>query len=311
MRKSQLRLSDICLSKENTTSSSKTTSNIINAKSSKSLKPWHHTPPYRLQNTDDKREKPWIITGQAVATRARQHGVSSIGITLVFVLLSICAFTPLVVHAANVTLTWSANDPNPDGYNLYARVEGEKYDFDNPTWTGSAESIVMKDLEDGVTYYFIIRYLIGGVESSNSNELSYTTHSLLGSSTSNRVVVDNDDANAFATGHWRISAGKDPYADGSYYSLHPGATFTYASQISGSVEVALWWSYFGTRCNSVPVKIYDGNTLLDTVFVNQRKNSGQWYVLGSYNFSEKARVEVVARNNRCSTCADAVEFSRD
>jgi hypothetical protein len=49
--------------------------------------------------------------------------------------------------------------------------------------------------------------------------------------------------------------------------------------------------------------------LLDTVYVNQQTNGGQWNVLGQYLFSGMARVVVVSKGSR-NTGVDALRFSR-
>jgi hypothetical protein len=49
--------------------------------------------------------------------------------------------------------------------------------------------------------------------------------------------------------------------------------------------------------------------MLDTVLVDQSQNSGQWNVLGTYDFSESAMVVVISGSDNCSTCADAASFS--
>jgi hypothetical protein len=49
--------------------------------------------------------------------------------------------------------------------------------------------------------------------------------------------------------------------------------------------------------------------LLDTVYVNQQANDGQWNELGNYAFSGTARVVVVSEGDR-TTGADALRFSR-
>ena len=84
-----------------------------------------------------------------------------------------------------------------------------------------------------------------------------------------------------------------------------GGTSTTAA---GSYEVALWWTVHSTRYNNVPVRIYDGNTLLKTVRVNQQSNGGRWNALGTFSFSNQPRVVVVSENTSRSTCADAVRF---
>ena len=61
------------------------------------------------------------------------------------------------------------------------------------------------------------------------------------------------------------------------------------------------------RCAEVAVEIYDGETLLDTVIVNQRSNAGDWNILGTYLFSGTARL-VITSQGTCTTCADAARF---
>jgi hypothetical protein len=63
---------------------------------------------------------------------------------------------------------------------------------------------------------------------------------------------------------------------------------------TGSYEVALWWSAYKTRYSNVPVRIYDGSTLLKTVRVNQQSNGGRWNVLGTFSFKSQPKVMVVS-----------------
>ena len=84
-------------------------------------------------------------------------------------------------------------------------------------------------------------------------------------------------------------------------------TYSFEAACSGPQEVYLWWSNHSTRCTAVPVEIYDGTTYLDTVNVNQLKNSGQWNALGTFSFSGKAKVVIIS-NGSCTTSADAVNI---
>ena len=79
-------------------------------------------------------------------------------------------------------------------------------------------------------------------------------------------------------------------------------------QSDSSFQISLWWTEYTSRSTSVPVKIYDGTTLLDTVPVNQKANGGAWNVIGTYNFSNKPKIIVVSEGNNLSTCADAVRL---
>jgi PKD repeat protein len=63
----------------------------------------------------------------------------------------------------------------------------------------------------------------------------------------------------------------------------------------------------GGRCAEVTVEIYDGESLLDTVIVNQQTNAGDWNVLGTYLFSGTARL-VITSQGTCTTSADAARF---
>jgi hypothetical protein len=123
-------------------------------------------------------------------------------------------------------------------------------------------------------------------------------------------IIDNTDDDASFTGTWKTSGGVNPYGDGSVYSQEANASFTFEAQSSTTppqTEIALWWTEHSTRSAGVPVKIYDGDTLLDTVTVNQKLNGGQWNVLGSYSFSDSPKIVIVSESG-ASACADAARI---
>ena len=127
------------------------------------------------------------------------------------------------------------------------------------------------------------------------------------------VIVDNGDTGTSFTGNWRPSSGANPYGStsGSLTIMTPGATYTFETPIAGGYyTVSLWWTYYASRCTSVPVDIYDGSNLLATVEVNQQENGGQWNTIGSYLFQTgTASVVIRSTSSTCSTCADAVSFN--
>jgi chitinase len=94
---------------------------------------------------------------------------------------------PLVVSAAQVTLQWDANNPTPDGYNLYQRVYGQAYNYSSPVnpsgITGTTFSV--DNLQAGVTYFFVVRAFVGADESGDSNEVQYAVPAAV-------VDTDND-----------------------------------------------------------------------------------------------------------------------
>jgi lysophospholipase L1-like esterase len=124
------------------------------------------------------------------------------------------------------------------------------------------------------------------------------------------VIVDNGDAGtSYSGGPWGYSSGANPYNGSSQAESLNGATYTFQAALSGIHSVSLWWTYWPSRCSSVPVDIYDGSQLLATVSVNQQQQSlaGQWNVIGTYPFAGTARVVIRAKSG-CSTSADAVRF---
>ncbi len=140
-------------------------------------------------------------------------------------------------------------------------------------------------------------------DKDNGSELPFGTLSDDGS-----ITIDDGQAGTSSTGKWSVSGGSDPYGSQSLYSKEVGATYSYEAAISGSYEVEVWWTDYASRCSSVPVKVYDGANLLDTVYVNQQENGGQWNFIGLYEFTGQARVAVVAQDSNCSTSADAVQY---
>ena len=133
-------------------------------------------------------------------------------------------------------------------------------------------------------------------------------------------IIDNTDAGASSTRTWKASSGADPYGDGSVYSQEAGAIFTFEAQSSSTpspspsptpspsqTEILLWWTEHRTRSTTVPVKIYDGDTLLDTVKVNQKNDGGKWNVLGAYSFTDSPKIEIISQGST-NACADAVKI---
>jgi hypothetical protein len=122
------------------------------------------------------------------------------------------------------------------------------------------------------------------------------------------IIIDDSDAGTLPIGTWKASSGADPYGTQSLYSTEVGATYGYSASLAGRHEVALRWTYYSTRCTEVPIEIYDGDVLVDTVLVDQTLGSTQWNTLGTYDFKGSAMVVVVSESGNCSTCADAASF---
>jgi hypothetical protein len=122
------------------------------------------------------------------------------------------------------------------------------------------------------------------------------------------LIIDNADPETTKVGTWTTSSATGGFEGSSLYSKTTSSTFTFNGDVSGQQDVYLWWAQHSSRSTNVPVKIYNGSTLIDTVYVDQTKNGGKWNLLGSYSFSGSARVAVVSTSSTLTTCADAVRF---
>ncbi len=144
---------------------------------------------------------------------------------------------------------------------------------------------------------------------SDGYEIYSINNPLLPVSTSaNELVVDDSGPGTSATGTWKTSSGADPYGSRSLYSKAPGDKYRFEAPVSGVADVMLWWTEHSSRSTSVPVEIYDGSNLIDTVYVDQSRNGGMWNPLGAYTFNGTARVVIVSTSSSLTTSADAVRF---
>ena len=93
-------------------------------------------------------------------------------------LIVIILFTLLVsansAHSFEVSFIWDANtEPDLVGYKVFAREEGQNYDYNFPDWEGTETTCTIYGLTNGITYYFVSRaYDIYDNDSENSVELS-------------------------------------------------------------------------------------------------------------------------------------------
>jgi|GEM_PF-2110879 len=145
------------------------------------------------------------------------------------------------------------------------------------------------------------------VRVSNSSGSDLQNFTITVSAPSTELIIDNGDPGTSAVGSWPVSGGANPYGSVSLYSKNAGDSYTYSASAGGLQQVSVWWTDFANRETAVPIEIYDGTTLLDTVLVNQVINGGQWNILGNYTFNSQARIVINAVSSN-STCADAVRF---
>jgi lysophospholipase L1-like esterase len=118
------------------------------------------------------------------------------------------------------------------------------------------------------------------------------------------LIIDNTEPN----GKWELSYSPYPYGASSLYSKEKDASYTFKAQASGLHDLYMWWTQAADRSTAIPVKIYDGEAPIDTVIIDQQRNGGRWNWLGSYYFSDEARIVIISPGSQSTTCADAVRL---
>jgi hypothetical protein len=152
---------------------------------------------------------------------------------------------PIVVSAATLNLEWIENDPDATHYRLFQRTEGQAYNYSNWIYSGSDTSFTVENLQDGVTYFFVVRAFSAEAESSDSNEIEFYSGDLDQPSDSDGDGVvdeldafpsdpeewmdtdsdgignnaDIDDDNDGMPDSWEIEHGLDPLMDDSQEDL--------------------------------------------------------------------------------------------
>ena len=222
---------------------------------------------------------------------------------LISLFFTLCIFPSPSAFAATVNLAWNASTgSNLAGYKIYYGTSSQNYAYD--VNVGKSTSCNLSGLQEGKKYYFsATAYNTNNVESAYSSEISYTVPF-----SNSDIIIDNGDPGTSSKGAWLKSGGSYYHGSNSLYSKQVGATYTFQAAANGIYEVSLWWSQWPSRDPSVPVRIYDGNTILDTIWINQTENGGQWNPIGSYDFSGIARIVIESETTKYSTCADAVLF---
>jgi DNA/RNA-binding domain of Phe-tRNA-synthetase-like protein len=241
--------------------------------------------------------------------------------------------SPATGMAADFELFWDPNcaaDAELQGYYIYYKQDASVVDdssgaidlfvgLNDIGFDPENPSFPVTGLNDDVRYCFAVTAWYGGAESGMSNEVcgvngTYATDTDTKSDSGSDgeqqiVIIDDGDSGSLSSGTWGISGGLNPYGTQSLYSRDIGAQYAYETAITGRCEVALWWTQYASRCSAVPVQIYDGDVLVDTVTINQQQNGGQWNSIGAYDITSQVKVVVVSQENACSTCADAVKFT--
>ena len=176
------------------------------------------------------------------------------------------------------------------------------------------DTVWINQREDGGQWNYLGTYNFGGTAKIviTSEASAYSTcadAAMFTPMDTGGIILDNGAAGTSSTGTWSLSSGPNYYGNQSLYSNKAGATYTYQTAVNGNYDVSLWWTQLPSRDPSVPVRIYNGNTLLDTIWINQRDYGGHWIYLGTYNFGGTAKIVITSETNGYSTCADAAMFT--
>src|SRR5262249_47400342 len=88
------------------------------------------------------------------------------------------------------------------------------------------------------------------------------------------AILDNGDPGFLQTRTWWQFAGPGPYNNNVAY-IQPGdgsaqTTWQFASIAAGTYNLQVTWVPDPSRASNAPYLIYEGNTLLKTVFLDQR-----------------------------------------
>jgi hypothetical protein len=155
------------------------------------------------------------------------------------------------IHGLDPTRDDSGADPDQDGLS-------DLEEFDAGTGPGDSDS-------DGDGFLDGIEVASGSDPTDSSDRAAFT-----------EWIVDNKDDGAYGTGYSMASNANYAYGGNSLYSNSLGATFSFESSIDGSYDLFHWWPSLWSRSSSVPVEVYDGDTLLDTIVTNQKDDAGRW-----------------------------------
>jgi hypothetical protein len=63
------------------------------------------------------------------------------------------ADTYSIPQTTEVTLAWDPNDPAPDGYRIFQRMEGQSYDYSQSCWSGPGNTGTVYNLKLDTTYF--------------------------------------------------------------------------------------------------------------------------------------------------------------
>jgi len=125
------------------------------------------------------------------------------------------------------------------------------------------------------------------------------------------IICDNGDSCTSSTGRWKVTNETDSYGSNSLYAQKKAThTWTPDLPLTGYYEIYMWWPYMFSNCTNCPVIIASGGEILDTIYIDQQLDGGQWNLLGTYylNGGKTCSVQIKSEGSNSTTYADAVRF---
>ncbi|MCB2145406.1 MAG: PKD domain-containing protein [Deltaproteobacteria bacterium] len=178
--------------------------------------------------------------------------------SIVFIAVSVS-----FAYSANVTLQWDANDPAPEGYRVFAREGSQSYNYDYPIWENNLTTCTLTGLTEGVTYHFVVRAFDGGLESADSEEVSYTPAD----------VVSNQAPMAVAGQNQSVDEGTSVTLDGSGSGDTDGTIVGYQWVQTGGPGISINNATSVQASFTAPVVGIDGGTLTFSLTVTDDDGS--------------------------------------
>ena len=164
---------------------------------------------------------------------------------------AILLFTAICSLAANVTLRWDPNDPIPEGYRVFVREAGARYNYSNPIWEDNQTECTLIGLNEGTTYHFVVRAYNGDLESADSEEVTYTPQG----------AVANQAPSAAAGANQTVYEAAAVTLDGTGSSDSDGSIAAYRWQQTGGTAVSLSGASSAQAGFTAPVVDLSGDTL--------------------------------------------------
>jgi len=198
------------------------------------------------------------------------------------VLISILSYPSIASAVVDVTLEWDSS-VGATGYRLFAREDGQSYNYNSPDWEGTTTRGTISGLADLTTYHFVVRAYNSAGESGDSNEETYipaTTPRISLSTTSlSNSCTEGSDAPSQTFEVWNSGINTLNYTisdNRSWLSVSPSSgtsdgeqdTITVSYNTSGLTR----GNYNGTITISDPNADNDAQTISVSLTVNAQSS---------------------------------------